>query len=57
MNVFEYFQSFEVYSNPSYRIVAVIIITEIISESEGHTILLFFISTFLHTHACHTPCI
>ena len=51
------FKVFEIYSNPSYRIVVVIIITQIISESEGHTILLFFISTFLHTHACHTLCI
>ena len=54
MNVFEYFQSFEIYSNPPYRIVVVIIITQIISESEGHTILLFFISNmFIQTFLCN----
>ena len=49
MNVFEYFQSFEIYSNPPYRIVVVIIITQIISESEGHTILLSLFLLF-YTH-------
>lgn len=51
------FKAFEIYSNPPYRIVVITIITQIVSESKGHTlfIVLFFISIFLHTHAYHTP--
>lgn len=44
-------KAFEIYSSLPYR-TAMMIIIQIICESEGPSILLLSVSTSLHTHAC-----